>query len=85
MKAAGEISILLPIGSFWKRLDDRPSRVDAAEGEGDSTCLKRGESTEMTGIVPEVASTFEDLSVVIGVSEEAIKTSCQPWWVFYGV
>ncbi len=41
MNEAGDTSTREPTGSFWKRGDDKPSKVEDAVGVGDRTCRRR--------------------------------------------
>ena len=73
MKDDGETSIVEPTGKTLNRGDDIPSNVDAADGVGDRTRLKRGCRFGVDLIPKEVT-----------LSWAPIITSCQPISFFLG-
>jgi hypothetical protein len=93
-KEAAETSIRAPIGRDAKRGEEEPSNVDTGEGSGARTDRKRVFGVDAdwpTGVVAEDGMeswgvrTSEGLRIVLATESgvEVIKTSFQPWCVFW--
>ena len=87
MNDAGETSILEPMGSFWKRVDDKPRTVEDGLGVGDRTCRKRlvfvgsGAAVDEKSSDGALVSGFSTVGAA-GSRSEVMRTSCHPWCVF---
>ena len=66
---------MLPTGSSRNRFEEWPTRVEAFDGEGAKTRLRRGGWDEMG-----LGSLVEDACGDVCVG--AMRTSCQPFAVF---